>query len=81
MKGPCSFEPIAMRVMRMLVSGMQYAAVLAKTHGHIPEFVNPKYADGTKTKFTSPTRLESMMQDYPKCLGECTLNLLAIGFQ
>lgn len=35
----------------------------------MPEFVNPKYTDGTKTKFKSPTRLECMMQDYPKSLG------------
>ena len=37
--------------------------------GMMPEFVNPKYTDGTKTKFKSPTRLECMMQDYPKSLG------------
>ena len=29
------------------------------------EFVNPKYADGTRTAFKSPTRLECMMQDLP----------------
>ena len=28
----------------------------------MPEFVNPKYTDGTKTAFKSPTRLECMMQ-------------------
>ena len=32
------------------------------------EFVNPKYADAEKTKFKKPTRLECMMQDYPKVL-------------
>jgi len=30
------------------------------------EFVNPKYADEAKTVFKKPTRLECMMQDYPK---------------
>lgn len=30
------------------------------------EFVNPKYADDTRTLFTKPTRLECMMQDIPK---------------
>ena len=34
----------------------------------IPEFVNPKYADEAKTCFKAPTRLECMMQDYPKLL-------------
>ena len=32
------------------------------------EFVNPKYADKEKTTFKKPTRLECMMQDYPKIL-------------
>ena len=34
----------------------------------MPEFVNPKYKDATKTTFKSPARLECMMQDYPKSL-------------
>ena len=34
----------------------------------MPEFVNPKYADSMKTKFKKPTRLETMMQDYPRLL-------------
>jgi UDP-sugar pyrophosphorylase len=34
----------------------------------ITEFINPKYTDSTKTKFKSASRLECMMQDYPKLL-------------
>jgi hypothetical protein len=34
----------------------------------IGEFVNPKYRDGSKSAFKSSTRLECMMQDYPKAL-------------
>ncbi|CAE7248513.1 USP [Symbiodinium pilosum] len=34
----------------------------------MPEFINPKYADATRTSFKSPTRLECMMQDYAKLL-------------
>lgn len=45
-----------------------YVAELNKSGGVISEFVNPKYADATKTKFKSSTRLECMMQDYPKAL-------------
>lgn len=41
---------------------------MIRTKGVITEFVNPKYADDTKTKFKAPTRLECMMQDYPKLL-------------
>lgn len=62
------FSPYPGNINVLIFAAPQYAQVLSKTHGHIPEFVNPKYADATKTKFTSPTRLESMMQDYPKCL-------------
>ncbi len=43
-----------------------YMDALNKTGGLVPEFVNPKYADETKTLFKSPTRLECMMQDFPR---------------
>lgn len=36
--------------------------------GVISEFVNPKYADAARTAFKASTRLECMMQDYPKAL-------------
>jgi len=39
---------------------------LESTGGIVPEFVNPKWADAAKSKFKSPTRLECMMQDYPR---------------
>ncbi len=42
---------------------------LKKTSGLISEFVNPKYKDATKTAFQKSTRLECMMQDYPKTLS------------
>lgn len=46
-----------------------YLKNLDASGGMIPEFVNPKYADQEKTQFKKPTRLECMMQDYPKLLG------------
>ena len=45
-----------------------YIATLDRTGGTMPEFVNPKYTDSTCTKFKKPTRLECMMQEYPKLL-------------
>jgi UDP-sugar pyrophosphorylase len=45
-----------------------YNSVLDATEGVMEEFVNPKYTDGTKTKFKKPTRLECMMQDYAKVM-------------
>lgn len=45
-----------------------YYKNLKRTGGVIPEFVNPKYANEERTVFKSPTRLECMMQDYPKLL-------------
>lgn len=47
-----------------------YKKALSKTKGVIPEFVNPKYTDDTRTKFKSPTRLECLMQDFPKLLTD-----------
>ena len=43
-----------------------YDAALEQSGGQVPEFVNPKYADAEKTVFKSPTRLECMMQDFPR---------------
>ena len=40
-----------------------YAETVTRTEGVIAEFVNPKYADATKTTFKSPARLETLMQD------------------
>jgi UDP-sugar pyrophosphorylase len=46
-----------------------YVRILEASQGIIAEFVNPKYADETKTAFKKPTRLETMMQDLPKLFG------------
>ncbi len=48
--------------------------------GTIGEFVNPKYKDATKTAFKSSTRLECMMQDYPKALpADAKVGFIAIN--
>jgi UDP-sugar pyrophosphorylase len=43
-----------------------YLNIIAESKGLVPEFVNPKYTDETRTKFKAPTRLETLMQDVPK---------------
>jgi len=53
-----------------------YVAVLTRTGGMVPEFVNPKYKKGDGAGFQSPTRLECMMQDYARLLDEDA----AVGF-
>lgn len=45
-----------------------YWRVLSATHGVVGEFVNPKYADAARESFQKPTRLECMMQDFPKAV-------------
>ena len=40
-----------------------YAQLLEQTGGHTPEFVNPKYADSTRSRFVAAARLECLMQD------------------
>lgn len=55
-----------------------YLAALERTKGLMPEFVNPKYKDETKTTFKSPTRLECMMQDFPIILEGEDMN--RVGF-
>jgi len=46
-----------------------YNKVLDRTKGIMPDFVNPKYKDSTKTVFKKPTRLECMMQEFPTTLN------------
>ena len=62
-------SPFPGNINQLIVSLDEYKNQLKKTGGQIEEFVNPKYKDATKTAFKSPTRLECMMQDYPKSLG------------
>lgn len=62
------FSPYPGNTNAFVVKLSSYAQTLAKSEGAIPEFVNPKYADTEKTQFKKPTRLECMMQDYPKLL-------------
>ena len=66
--GPDGFSPYPGSINQLLFELKPYEAKLRKSGGMMPEFVNPKYTDKTKTKFKSPTRLECMMQDYPKSL-------------
>ena len=67
--GEDGFSPYPGSINQLILALGPYAANLKATGGAMPEFVNPKYTDGTKTAFKSPTRLECMMQDYPKSLG------------
>lgn len=53
----------------LVIKLASYVGLLERTRGIIAEFVNPKYADETKTSFKKPTRLETMMQDLPKLFG------------
>jgi len=46
-----------------------YCNILESSRGLMPEFVNPKFKGNDKTVFKKPTRLECMMQDFPKLLG------------
>lgn len=62
-------SPFPGNINQLIVSLEEYKTQLSKTGGQIEEFVNPKYKDATKTAFKSPTRLECMMQDYPKSLS------------
>lgn len=55
-----------------------YAETIGRTRGEMPEFVNPKYADESRTRFKKATRLECMMQDYPRLLSDYDAN--RVGF-
>lgn len=62
------YSPFPGNINQLIFEIGPYLEELSKTGGSIKEFVNPKYKDSTKTDFKSSTRLECMMQDYPKTL-------------
>ena len=64
-KGLCDF-PGNLNVLVFKIR--PYLNIIEESKGLVPEFVNPKYADETRTKFKSPTRLECLMQDVPKLI-------------
>jgi len=57
-----------------------YKVLAGEDQGIVTEFVNPKYKDSTRTEFKKPTRLECMMQDYPKLMAKELGNTAKIGF-
>ena len=67
--GPDGFSLFPGNINQLIFAIPPYVAVLERTGGLVPEFVNPKYADASKTTFKKPTRLECMMQEHPKVLG------------
>ncbi|CAJ1461485.1 unnamed protein product, partial [Effrenium voratum] len=60
------FSPFPGNINVLVFHVPEMAERLAATGGIVPEFVNPKWADAEKSKFKSPTRLECMMQDFPR---------------
>lgn len=62
------YSPYPGNINVLLMQLQPYVKRLGQSGGAIPEFVNPKYADAERTTFKKPTRLECMMQDYPKLL-------------
>lgn len=62
------FSPFPGNINQLVFQLKGYNQVLERTEGRMPDFVNPKYADESKTAFKKPTRLECMMQDFPNVL-------------
>ncbi|KAK8807403.1 hypothetical protein WA158_004162 [Blastocystis sp. Blastoise] len=55
-----------------------YRQILEDSRGIVPEFINPKFDKVNPSLFTSPTRLECMMQDFPRLLAGTNHN--NVGF-
>lgn len=66
------FSPFPGNINQLVLRLDTYIEELDRHGGVIAEFVNPKYADASRTAFKSSTRLECMMQDFPKTLPENT---------
>lgn len=70
------FSPFPGNINQLVMALGPYCAQLQATGGGVAEFVNPKYADKSRTAFKSSTRLECMMQDWAKTVPPGT----AVGF-
>ena len=58
----------------ILVFGVgPYADALASTEGLVPEFINPKYTDATRTAFKKPTRLVCACSARDAVIRKCNL--------
>jgi len=64
------FSPYPGNINVILMELTGYQAALERTKGVMPEFVNPKYKDESKQAFKKPTRLECMMQEFPRLLSQ-----------
>jgi len=60
------YSPFPGNMNQLIFKLSTYVTTLSKHSGLVPEFVNPKYQDESKTSFKKPTRLECMMQDLPR---------------
>lgn len=69
---PNGFSRFPGNINLLVVRLAPYLRLLESSGGVIAEFVNPKFADTTRTAFKKPARLETLMQDLPKSftLGE-----------
>ncbi|VEU36725.1 unnamed protein product [Pseudo-nitzschia multistriata] len=63
------YSPFPGNINQLVFHLDSYNKVLERTKGVMPDFVNPKYKDNTKTVFKKPTRLECMMQEFPTVLS------------
>ena len=63
------YSPFPGNINQLVFHLGSYNKVLERTQGVMPDFVNPKYKDATKTLFKKPTRLECMMQEFPTVLS------------
>jgi UDP-sugar pyrophosphorylase len=75
------FSPFPGNVNTLVLELASYNRVLnGPDNGVVTEFVNPKYKDESRTSFKKPTRLECMMQDFPKLMEKEMGAEARIGF-
>ncbi|RNF08297.1 UDP-sugar pyrophosphorylase [Trypanosoma rangeli] len=56
------YSPYPGSINTLILDIKEYLPKLIESHGRVPEFINIKFIDETKTKF-KPCRIESLMQD------------------
>ncbi|KAK8793514.1 hypothetical protein WA158_004873 [Blastocystis sp. Blastoise] len=76
--GPNGYSNYPGNINLLCIRLSTYVDILKASQGIVPEFINPKFDKVNPSLFTSPTRLECMMQDFPRLLAGSNHN--NVGF-
>ncbi|RNF12841.1 UDP-sugar pyrophosphorylase [Trypanosoma conorhini] len=74
-----NYSPYPGSINTLILDLKEYLPLLIESHGRVPEFINLKFTDDSKTKF-KPCRIESLMQDVALLFDSAKKRVGAVTF-